>query len=94
MLRAVGTQRRQIRTMITLESVQMSVFGAALGVLLGLGLGWAFLTVLESQGLSTIIVPGRLIATVLGGSVIVGALAALWPARRAASTPPLDAIAD
>lgn len=94
MLRAVGTQRRQIRTMITLESVQMSVFGAALGVLLGLGLGWAFLTVLESQGLSTIIIPGRLIATVLGGSVIVGALAALWPARRAASTPPLDAIAD
>ncbi|WP_267208353.1 ABC transporter permease [Corynebacterium sp. Marseille-P8863] len=94
MLRAVGTQRRQIRTMITLESVQMSVFGAALGVLLGLGLGWAFLTVLESQGLSTIIVPGRLIATVLGGSVIVGALAALWPARRAASTPPLDAVAD
>ena len=94
MLRAVGTQRRQIRTMITLESVQMSVFGAALGVLLGLGLGWAFLTVLESQGLSTIIIPGRLIATVLGGSVIVGALAALWPARRAASTPALDAIAD
>ncbi|PAT11813.1 ABC transporter permease [Corynebacterium hadale] len=94
MLRAVGTQRRQIRTMITLESVQMSVFGAALGVLLGLGLGRAFLTVLESQGLSTIIIPGRLIATVLGGSVIVGALAALWPARRAASTPALDAIAD
>ena len=94
MLRAVGTQRRQVRTMITLESVQMSVFGAALGVLLGLGLGWAFLTVLESQSLSTIIIPGRLIATVLGGSVIVGALAALWPARRTASTPALDAIAD
>lgn len=94
MLRAVGTQRRQVRTMITLESVQMSVFGAALGVLLGLGLGWAFLTVLESQGLSTIIVPGQLIATVLAGAVVVGVLAALWPARRAASTPPLDAIAD
>ena len=53
-----------------------------------------FLTELESQGLSTIIIPGQLIATVLAGAVVVGVLAALWPARRAASTPPLDAIAD
>ncbi|MBZ4242103.1 ABC transporter permease, partial [Mycobacterium tuberculosis] len=63
MLRAVGTQRRQIRTMITLESVQMTVYGALLGVMLGLGLGWAFLTVLEAKGLTTIAVPWPLIGT-------------------------------
>ncbi|WP_336620381.1 FtsX-like permease family protein [Corynebacterium coyleae] len=94
MLRAVGSQRRQIRTMILLESVQMTVYGAALGVLLGLGLGWAFLTVLESQGLTTIAVPTGLIATVLAASVVVGLLAAVWPGQRAAKTPPLDAIAE
>ena len=94
MLRAVGTQRRQIRTMITLESVQMTVYGAILGVLLGLGLGWAFLTVLEAKGLTTIVVPWPLIGTVLGGSFVVGLLAAVWPAGRAAKTPPLDAIAE
>ena len=94
MLRAVGSQRRQIRTMIVLESVQMAVFGAVLGVAVGLGLGWAFLTVLESQGLSTIVVPWKLIAIMLGGSVLMGLIAAIWPAQRAAKTPPLDAIAD
>ena len=94
MLRAVGSQRRQIRTMILLESVQMTVYGASLGVLLGLGLGWAFLTVLESQGLTTIAVPTGLIATVLAASVVVGLLAAVWPGQRAAKTPPLDAIAE
>ena len=94
MLRAVGTQRRQIRTMITLESVQMTVYGAILGVLLGLGLGWAFLTVLEAKGLTTIVVPRPLVGTVLAGSFVVGLLAAVWPAGRAAKTPPLDAIAE
>lgn len=94
MLRAVGSQRRQIRTMIVLESVQMAVFGAVLGVVVGLGLGWAFLTVLESQGLSTIVVPWKMITIMLGGSVLMGLIAAIWPAQRAAKTPPLDAIAE
>ena len=94
MLRAVGMHRGQIRTMIILESVQMAFFGAVLGVLLGLGLGWAFLTVLEDQGLSNIVVPWELVWVMLGGSVVVGIIAALWPAARAATTPPLDAIAE
>ena len=94
MLRAVGTHRGQIRTMIILESVQMAFFGAVLGVLLGLGLGWAFLTVLEDQGLTNIVVPWELVWVMLGGSVVVGIIAALWPAARASATPPLDAIAE
>lgn len=92
MLRAVGSQRRQIRTMITLEAVQIAFFGAVMGVLIGLGLGWAFLKVLEEQGLDTISVPYLLLAVMLVGSAVVGVLAAVWPARRAAKTPPLDAI--
>lgn len=92
MLRAVGSQRGQIRTMITLEAVQIAVFGAVMGVLIGLGLGWAFLEVLKDQGLDTISVPYDMLAVVLVGSAVVGVLAAVWPARRAAKTPPLDAI--
>lgn len=94
MLRAVGTQRGQVRTMIILESVQIAVFGAILGVMTGLLLGWAFLTVLADQGLENIAYPWAMIAAMLAGSVLVGVVAALWPAQRAAKTPPLDAIAD
>ena len=94
MLRAVGTQRGQVRTMIILESVQIAVFGALLGVGAGLLLGWAFLTVLADQGLENIAYPWTLIGGMLAGSVLVGIVAALWPAQRAAKTPPLDAIAE
>ena len=94
MLRAVGTQRGQVRTMIILESVQIAVFGALLGVATGLLLGWAFLKVMADQGLENIAYPWTMIGVMLVGSVLVGIIAALWPAQRAAKTPPLDAIAE
>ncbi|AWB82569.1 ABC transporter permease [Corynebacterium yudongzhengii] len=94
MLRAVGSQRGQVRTMIMLEAVQIALFGAVSGIVMGLGLGWAFIEVLEDQGLSNAIVPWDLLGVVLIGALIVGLIAAIWPAGRAAKTPPLDAIAD
>ncbi|MHA2789749.1 ABC transporter permease [Corynebacterium sp. S7] len=94
MLRAVGMQRNQVRIMIILESIQISVFGAVSGMIIGLALGWAFLTVLADQGLNTISIPWNLLVTMLIGSGVVGVLAALWPAQKAAKTPPLDAITD
>ena len=94
MLRAVGSQRRQVRTMITLEAVQIAVFGAVMGILIGLGLGWAFLEVLRDQGLDTLSVPWGQLLWMLAGSGVVGVFAAIWPANRAARTPPLDAISD
>ena len=94
MLRAVGSQRGQIRTMIILEAVQIAFYGALSGVVIGLGLGWAFLKVLASQGLDAMTIPWGMIALMLVGSGLVGVIAALWPAGRAAKTPPLDAIAE
>lgn len=94
MLRAVGTHRGQIRIMITLEAVQIAVFGALSGIIIGLGLGWAFLTVLSDEGLDQISIPAAQLAWMMVGSVVVGLLAAIWPASRAAKTPALDAIAE
>ncbi|WP_123935864.1 ABC transporter permease [Corynebacterium gerontici] len=94
MLRAVGMHRKQVRGMITLESVQIALYGAVIGILLGLGIGTAFLKVLASQGLDSLALPTAEIIWVLIGAAIVGVLAAVWPAQRAASTPPLEAMVD
>lgn len=94
MLRAVGTQRAQVRRSIYLESMLIAVFGAIIGALLGLGLGVGFLRTLRDLGLEEIIVPWGQLVLMLVGSALVGVLAALWPAVRAARTPPLAAISD
>ncbi|WP_328398485.1 ABC transporter permease [Nocardia sp. NBC_00416] len=94
MLRAVGTQRAQVRRTIYLESMLIAVFGALVGAVLGLGLGVGFLRTLRDLGLDQIAVPWDQLVYMLVGSAVVGVLAALWPAVRAARTPPLAAIAD
>src|SRR5699024_3458875 len=80
MLRAIGTMRGQIRRMITLEAVQIAVYGAIVGVLIGLGLGWAFVTVLAGEGLEELAVPWLQLVLMLLGSALVGVVAAAWPA--------------
>lgn len=93
MLRAVGMQRGQMRRTIYLESVLIAVYGAAVGVLLGIAFGWAFVSTLKDQGLDQITIPWGQVVGMLVGSGVVGVLAALWPANRAAKTRPLEAIA-
>ncbi|MBV7296107.1 FtsX-like permease family protein [Corynebacterium sp. TAE3-ERU12] len=93
MLRAIGMQRSSLRLMVTLESVQVAIFGALLGAVLGLALGYAFLSVVF-DATEDIRVPWGLLATMIIGSGVVGVLAALWPAIRAAKIPPLAAMAN
>ncbi|GAA1955663.1 ABC transporter permease [Kitasatospora viridis] len=93
LLRAVGMSRRQLRRMIRLESVVIALFGAVLGI--GLGLAWGITAqrVLKGSGLSVLSVPVSTIVTVLIGSAVVGLLAALLPAFRAGRMNVLAAIA-
>ncbi len=93
LLRAVGMSRRQLRRMVRLESVVIAVFGALLGVGLGVVFGWAMIRAAASSGLSELSIPvGQLIGYVVAAALI-GMLAALWPARRAAKLDVLKAIA-
>ncbi|MDU0479187.1 FtsX-like permease family protein [Staphylococcus chromogenes] len=94
MLRAVGTQRGQIRTMIYIESAVIAFYGALLGAVVGLGLGWAFIHVLQGNGMDKVVIPWVQVALMLLGSLVVGVLAAVWPGHQAARTKPLEAITD
>ena len=92
MLRAIGMARAQLRRTIYVESLLIAIFGALLGVVLGVAFGWALARTLKYWGLGAPVLPWGLIAITLIGAAVVGVLAALWPASRAAKTKPLDAI--
>ena len=92
LLRAIGLTRGQLRRVITIESVATTVFGAMLGVVLGLGFGIALQRALEDDGLSVLAVPWQTVVVVLVGSAVVGVVAALLPAWRATRIDVLRAI--
>ena len=93
LLRAVGLSRVQTRRMITWEAVVIAVLGAVLGVALGLLFGVVLLQSLRDEGLEVISIPWVQLALFFLVSVIVGVLAAVLPARRAARLDVLAAIA-
>jgi putative ABC transport system permease protein len=89
MLRAVGMTRRQVRGMIFGESVVTALIGATLAIPVGIVLAYM---VGEAISFSAFTVPvGQLIAFVIA-AVIVGLLAAILPARRAARLNVLEAL--
>ncbi|MER5753977.1 ABC transporter permease [Streptomyces sp. NPDC002088] len=93
LLRAIGLARRQLRRMIRLESVVIAVFGAVLGIALGLVWGVCTQRVLALQGMKALAIPWGTIVAVVIGSAVVGVVAALLPALRASRMNVLAAIA-
>ena len=65
------------------------VSAALVGIVIGVFLGWAFIQAMQDQGLTGAVVPGDQLALMVIGSAVVGVVAALWPAHKAATTPPL-----
>jgi len=93
LLRAVGLRRGQTMRMVTVEAVVISVFGALLGVVVGAGLGTAVVRALNSEGITELALPWAQMSTYLGLAALVGVLAAVLPAVRAARVNVLTAIA-
>jgi len=89
MLRAVGMTRRQVRRMIRHESVITSAIGGALGILLGIALGG--LLIARVDFIDFTLPVAQLIVFAIA-AIIVGILAAIFPARRAARLNVLEAL--
>ncbi len=92
-LRALGASRWQIRRQVAAESVVIGLVGALLGVAVGTGLGYALL-----QGLASG-VPGvsyrppvAAMVGVAAAGIVLGLIASILPARRAARLDVIQAI--
>ncbi|MEU4244152.1 ABC transporter permease [Actinoplanes sp. NPDC026619] len=93
LLRAVGLSRSQTMRMVTVEAVVISVFGALLGVVVGSGLGAAVVRALNDDGITKLVLPWGGMGLYLVLAALVGVLASVLPAIKAARLNVLAAIA-
>ena len=89
MLRAIGMTRRQVRRMIRHESVITALIGGVLGILLGIALGG--LLVARVDFIEFTLPIGSLLVFAIA-AIVVGIIAAIFPARRAARLNVLEAL--
>jgi putative ABC transport system permease protein len=93
-LRALGLTRQGVRRLVSAEGLVVALLGAVLGVLCGLLL--SHVVTAGANALTgyrvTPAYPWPLIGLALASSPLVGLLASLFPARRAASLPPKRAL--
>ena len=86
--KAIGAKRRDILLQFLIESVVIS----GMGGLLGLGLGFALMSVLENVlGMTLAVTPG-IIYLAIGFSMGVGVLFGLYPANKASKLRPIEAM--
>ena len=94
LLRALGLTKRQMKTMLALEAVFISVTGAIIGSALGIFFGAVGILALPLEGLTIFItIPWIQIAAVIGIAVFASLVASWLPGRRAAKVSPSAALA-
>jgi putative ABC transport system permease protein len=89
MLRAIGMSRWQVRWMTTFESVTTALIGAAIGIVLGIVLAALLIARVDFIEFS---LPYFQLVLFAVAAVVVGVIAAIFPARRAAKLDPLEAL--
>jgi len=89
MLRAIGMTRRQVRRMIRHESIITASIGGALGILLGLAFGGLLVARVNFIQFA-LPLTSLVIFTLM--TILIGIVAAIFPARRAARLNVLQAL--
>jgi putative ABC transport system permease protein len=95
LLRALGLTRGQLRSLLAWEALLIAGVAAVLWVVLGTGYGLAgTASVLSAEVPVVLTVPWLQVAGIVVVAALAGVLASVLPARRAAKTPPVAAIAE
>jgi putative ABC transport system permease protein len=85
---AIGALERQVLLQFLVEAVVLSVFGGIIGIALGLGLALFASSALQVP----FIVEAPILVLAFGFSALVGVVFGYFPARRAASLDPIEAL--
>ena len=98
LLRALGFTARQLRSMVRAEAAQLTIAAILVGLVLGIGYGWAGAQSLlgainGSPGLVVPVVPLWLLAVVVVAAAVLTAVASVAPTRRATRIAPVVALA-
>lgn len=91
LVRAIGMTRPQVRQMVRWEAILIALYGAVLGLTIGIFLGWGLTVTTIGEG-STLSIPWTWVTAGFFGSGIAGVLASLLPANQAAKLDVLKAI--
>jgi len=87
--RSLGATRQHIRIQFLTESLLLSVLGGGAGILLGSGVTAVYATLQEWPT----VVPSWVVAGGIAATLIIGGVAGLYPAIRAARVAPTEALA-
>jgi putative ABC transport system permease protein len=93
LLRAIGMTKGQLRAMVRHEAAIIATFGATLGLAVGAFFGTALVKALVGEGLHEVVVPPVQVAVLVAATTILGVVAAILPARKAARLDVLQALA-
>lgn len=93
-MKAVGAKNSHILSIFVIESGMMGLVGGLVGTLLGLGLSAVASAIIGRMFdvRIAVVASPTLITATLAGSFALGAVAGLWPARRASKLPVVDAL--
>jgi ABC-type lipoprotein release transport system permease subunit len=99
LMRALGLQKSGLRIVLLLEALLLAGVGAIVGVIAGAFFGWVGVTALARDGISTSVETSFALdwistLALLLVTFIVAGLASVLPGRKAASAPPVEALAD
>jgi len=85
---AIGALEGQVLTQFLVEAMVLSLFGGLVGILLGLGLAWAVVSLLSVPFVAS----PSIIVLAFAFSALIGVVFGYFPARRAAHLDPIEAL--